>query len=112
MAEYVIICRKNDCTNFPMHEISKWRGVPRMCFVSTVANQPSVEPYLFCNYRHHPERQEAAAHYQRTTEVQCWEAIMASSAAPGFFEEVKLDQHLFLVSVSSRFSSRNELTIQ
>jgi calcium-independent phospholipase A2-gamma len=69
-----------------------------MCFVSTVVNQPSVEPYLFCNYQHHPERHKAAADYQRTCEAQCWEAIMASSAAPGFFEEVKLDRNLFLVS--------------
>lgn len=90
------VLRKYNHTNFLMHEISKWRGVPRMCFVSTVANQPSVEPYLFCNYQHHPDRHEAAAHYQRTSKVQCWEAIMASTAAPGFFEEVKLNRNLFL----------------
>lgn len=70
-----------------------------MCFVSTIADQPSVEPYLFCNYQHHPNRRQAAAHYQRSSDVQCWEAIMASTAAPGFFEEVKLHKHLFLVSM-------------
>jgi len=91
--------RKYGSVNCPMHEISKQRGVPRMCFVSTVANQPSVEPFLFCNYQHHPERWKAAAHYQRTSGVQCWEALMASTAAPGFFEEVKLDRHSFLVSM-------------
>lgn len=105
--------RKHWHINFPMHEISRWRGVPRMCFVSTVSNLPSIEPYLFCNYQHRPDRHEAAAHYQRTSKAQCWEAIMASSAAPGFFEEVKHNQFLLLVRFFFVFFSKgNQHTVE
>ena len=62
---------------------------PKISFVSTVVNQPVIQPFLFTNYRHHPS-QEAAAHYQSCCDVKIWEAIMASTAAPGYFEEVKL----------------------
>ena len=62
---------------------------PKISFVSTVVNQSVIQPFLFTNYRHHPS-QEAATHYQSRCDVKIWEAIMASTAAPGYFEEVKL----------------------
>ena len=72
--------------------------------MSTVANQSIVAPYLFCNYKHQLSRVEGGtggggewAHYQQRCDVECWEAILASTAAPGFFEEVKLDKYTFLV---------------
>ena len=72
-----------------MYETSAEPDTPRISVVSTVVNQPVIQPFLFCNYRHHPDNLKAA-HYLSTCDVRGWEAIMASTAAPGYFEEVKL----------------------
>ena len=78
-----------------------------MSFISTLANQVVIEPFLFANYRTHPDRE---SHYKSTCDTQIWQAIMASTAAPGYFEEVKLGQYIlqvqqfvFLYSVQSLF---------
>ena len=78
-----------------------------MSFISTLANQVVIEPFLFTNYRTHPDRE---SHYKSTCDTQIWQAIMASTAAPGYFEEVKLGQYIlqvqqfvFLYSVESLF---------
>ena len=70
---------------------------PRTVFVSTVVNQPVIQPFLFRNYRHRTEDRNHA-HYQGSSDVRVWEAIMASTAAPGYFGEVKLGSHVLQVS--------------
>lgn len=70
--------------------------VPKISYVSTVVNQSVIQPFLFCNYRHHPANL-SRAHYQSTCDVRVWEAIMASTAAPGYFEEVKLGNYVHQV---------------
>ena len=68
----------------------------RLSVVSTVVNQPVMQPFLFTNYRHHPDKC-AHTHYQNDCSFRLWEAVMASTAAPGFFEEVKLGPHVLQV---------------
>ena len=65
-----------------------------MSFISTLANQAVIEPFLFTNYRTDPDRE---SHYKSTCDTQIWQAIMASTAAPGYFEEVKLGQYILQV---------------
>lgn len=67
---------------------------PKVAFVSTLVNQSVVQPFLFCNYRHRPGN-PAAYCYPSTTEARIWEAIMASTAAPGYLEEVKIGPHVY-----------------
>ena len=72
--------------------------VPRLSFISTVVNQSVVQPFLFCNYRHHPTSLESL-HYLRSSDTKIWEAIMSSTAAPGYFEEVKLGPYVHQVCI-------------
>ena len=65
-----------------------------MSFVSTLANHPVIEPLLFTNYRHHPSD---TSNYRSITNVKIWEAIIASTAAPGYFEEVNLGPYVLQV---------------
>ena len=89
--------RSSEEAELLMYETTRDPDVPRVSFVSTVVNQPVIQPFLFCNYRHHPGNTEHA-HYLSTCDVRGWEAIMASTAAPGYFEEVKIGQHVHQVS--------------
>ena len=71
--------------------------VAQVSFVSTLVNQSVVQLFLFCNYRHRPGN--PAAHcYPITTDARVWEAIMASTAAPGYLEEVKIGPHVYQVT--------------
>ena len=71
--------------------------VAQVSFVSTLVNQSVVQPFLFCNYRHRPGN--PAAHcYPSTTDTRVWEAIMASTAAPRYLEEVKIGPHVYQVT--------------
>ena len=72
-----------------MYETARIKGVPRLSIVSTVVNRPVIQAFLFTNYRHHPDNAEHA-HYLSSCDVPGWEALMASTAAPGYFKEVKL----------------------
>ena len=84
-----LTCRRNKEAELMMYETSAQPVTPRISVVSTVVNQPIIQPFLFCNYRHHPDNLKAA-HYLSSCDARGWEAVMASTAAPGYFEEVKL----------------------
>jgi calcium-independent phospholipase A2-gamma len=62
-----------------------------MSFVSTLINQPVVQPFLFTNYRHQPNN---LSHYLSVPDAQIWKAIMASTAAPGYFEDVQIGSYI------------------
>ena len=66
-----------------------------MSFVSTLANQPVIKPILLTNYRHNPSR---ASRYYALHDVKVWTAVMATTAAPGYFEEVKLGSFILQVN--------------
>ncbi|CAH1264903.1 PNPLA8 [Branchiostoma lanceolatum] len=62
---------------------------PKISVVSTLANHPSLRAYLFRNYN---LPAGAPSHYHGDCCTRVWEAVRASSAAPGYFEEFKLGQ--------------------
>jgi calcium-independent phospholipase A2-gamma len=55
--------------------------------VSTLINIQRVQNFLFRNYNLPPSRQ---SHYAGSLNHRLWEAIRASSAAPGYYEELQL----------------------
>lgn len=80
--------------------------------MSTIVNQSTLRPYVFRNYRH---RHELKSHYPGSCSHKLWEALRASSAAPGYFEEFKLGRDIHQVmtaqvqislgSMSEKYSS-------
>ena len=60
-----------------------------MSFISTINNQSIIEPFVFRNYRHFPIS-DFKSRYQGCGEIKIWEAMRASTAAPGYFEEMTL----------------------
>lgn len=67
---------------------SGWRAgpIPRVGLVSTLMGEIPCN-FVFRNYNHHPSE---PSQYPGTCTAKTWEAIRASSAAPGYFEEFKL----------------------
>lgn len=61
---------------------------PKVGAVSVAVNQPTLKPYVFRNYNL-PHRVES--HYFGSCKHQMWQAVRASGAAPGYFEEFELD---------------------
>ncbi|XP_014678974.1 PREDICTED: calcium-independent phospholipase A2-gamma-like [Priapulus caudatus] len=62
-------------------------GTPKMSIVSTVVNRPMLRAFLFRNYNLPPRMQ---SHVCGSCQHKLWEAVQASSAAPGYFDEVKV----------------------
>ena len=58
-----------------------------MSAVSTLINIQRVQNFLFRNYNLPPSRQ---SHYAGSSSHHLWEAIRASSAAPGYYEECQI----------------------
>lgn len=61
---------------------------PKVGAISVAVNQPTLKPYVFRNYNL-PHRVES--HYYGSCKYKMWQAIRASGAAPGYFEEYDLD---------------------
>ena len=55
--------------------------------VSSLVNASPVQNFLFRNYNIPAGRQ---SHYAGSFQYKLWEAIRASSAAPGYYEECEL----------------------
>ncbi|KAH7641398.1 calcium-independent phospholipase a2-gamma-like protein [Dermatophagoides farinae] len=66
---------------------------PHMVVISAIVNLPTLEPYLFRNYELHPSS-KPLSHFDGGSMHRIWEAVRASSAAPGYFEEFTLDKHV------------------
>ncbi|XP_043084724.1 calcium-independent phospholipase A2-gamma [Puntigrus tetrazona] len=65
---------------------------PKVAAVSTVVSlSPPVRAFVFRNYRL-PLGERS--HYHGSCRHRLWEALRASSAAPGYFQEFSLGQHL------------------
>lgn len=58
-------------------------------------NAGPIKNYLFRNYNPPPN---TTSFYQGSSKYQLCEGLRASSAAPGYFEEYKLDDHVFQVT--------------
>ena len=65
-----------------------------MSIVSNLTTATQMKIFLFRNYN---LPAIAQSHYDGTCRHKVWEAIRASSAAPGYYEEFKLDGYIFQV---------------
>lgn len=61
--------------------------IPKVAAVSTVVNHSILLPYVFSNYTH---PYGSISKFPQSCKYRLWEALRASTAAPGFFEEFKL----------------------
>jgi calcium-independent phospholipase A2-gamma len=64
----------------------------KLGIVSNVTTANHMKIFLFRNYNLPPM---AESYYDGTSQYKCWEAIRASSAAPGYYEDFKLDGYVF-----------------
>ncbi|CAM1313971.1 PNPLA8 (predicted) [Pycnogonum litorale] len=71
-----------------MIESARNANCPKIAAVSTVVNQPTLKSFVFRNYTL-PNRVQS--NYPGSVSNKMWEAIRASAAAPGYFEEFVLD---------------------
>lgn len=62
----------------------RW-GTPLLGIVACTVNTPTLQPYIFRTYGH-PNGNES--HYRGGCNHKTWEALQASAAAPGYFQEV------------------------
>ncbi|VDK87959.1 unnamed protein product [Litomosoides sigmodontis] len=62
---------------------SRWE-TPMLSIVSCTVNTPTLQPYIFRTYGH-PNGSES--HYRGGCNYKAWEALQASAAAPGYFQE-------------------------
>lgn len=67
-------------------------NVPKCCAVSTLVNRHVLKPYVWRNYSIVSGAFDT--HWPGTCRSQMWEAIYASSAAPGYFEEFKYGEDI------------------
>jgi len=72
-------------------ETAKEAGTPKLCLVSCVVNKPVLGAFTFRNYQHPPGRE---SQFPGSVRYRLWQALQASAAAPGYFQEVKLDEWL------------------
>lgn len=71
----------------------KDKDCPHMLAISAIVNLPTLEPYLFRNYELHPSS-KPLSHFDGGSSHRIWEAVRASTAAPGYFEEFTLNKHV------------------
>ena len=62
--------------------------------VSTVVNHSLLMPYVFSNYTH---PYGSSSKFPQSCKYRLWEALRASTAAPGYFEEFKLGNNIHQV---------------
>jgi calcium-independent phospholipase A2-gamma len=66
-------------------------GAPNVLAVSAVMNKPSLEAFVFRNYEL-PVHRRPLSQYDGSSAYKIWEAVRASAAAPGYFEEFRADR--------------------
>lgn len=64
----------------------RWE-TPMLSIISCTVNTPTLQPYIFRTYGH-PNGSES--HYRGGCNHKAWEALQASAAAPGYFQEVSI----------------------
>lgn len=72
-----------------LSETARDARCPKFSAVSALVNVPRVQNFLFRNYNLPTTRQ---SHYVGSVNHHVWEAIRASSAAPGYYEESNLGE--------------------
>ena len=69
-------------------ETAQEKDGPRVVFISALINTPTLQPFAFRNYN---LPNKSISCYESSCKYKIWEAIRASAAAPGYFEEFILD---------------------
>ncbi|CAG2116450.1 unnamed protein product [Medioppia subpectinata] len=76
-----------------MMESKQCAGTPSVLAISALMNKPSIEAFLFRNYEL-PIHTRSLSQYEGSSKYKIWQAVRASAAAPGYFEEIRLDQYV------------------
>uniref|UniRef100_A0AC35U5S4 PNPLA domain-containing protein n=1 Tax=Rhabditophanes sp. KR3021 TaxID=114890 RepID=A0AC35U5S4_9BILA len=84
---WVDILKEKIGENITCSDTAKQPKTPRLCVASCIVNSPQLQPYMFRNYELPGGN---SSHYRGGTQHKVWQAIQASAAAPGYFEEVRL----------------------
>ena len=92
---------------FPLKQ--KWKVCHSLVFqiaaVSTLVNHTVLKPYVFRNYT---LPLGSDARFLGGCNYKLWEALRASSAAPGFFEECKLNHDIHQVQLNLNHSHHQD----
>jgi len=68
---------------------SQHENMPKCSAVSALVNRHVLKPYVWRNYSVVPSTTQGYVHWPGTCRASMWQAVRASSAAPGYFEEFK-----------------------
>ncbi|XP_037081868.1 LOW QUALITY PROTEIN: calcium-independent phospholipase A2-gamma-like [Pollicipes pollicipes] len=71
--------------------LSRDPDVPKMAAVSTLVSSEQLQAFIFRSYNHPHHVQ---SQYQGGSQYKIWEAIQASAAAPGYFQECRIGDML------------------
>jgi calcium-independent phospholipase A2-gamma len=63
--------------------------------LSSVMNLPRIKNFIFRNYSY---PMGVASQFPGSFNYRLWQAVRASSAAPGYYEEMKLDGYVHQVA--------------
>lgn len=66
---------------------------PHIVAISAIVNLPTLQPYLFRNYELHSSS-KPFSNFEGGSFHKIWEAVRASAAAPGYFEEFTVGKHV------------------
>ncbi|XP_015789793.1 calcium-independent phospholipase A2-gamma [Tetranychus urticae] len=72
-------------------ETTQKENMPKIVTVSALINTPTIQPFVFRNYNH---SDKSLSYYEGSCKYAIWQAIRASAAAPGYFEEFLLDNYV------------------
>lgn len=77
---------KNEYGPLELSETSRDAEIPKISVVSSALNLPRITPYVFRNYQF---PYNVSSKFPGTADARVWQALRASSAAPGIFEMFK-----------------------
>eukprot|EP00794_Sanderia_malayensis_P006140 gene6140-6846_t len=88
--------------------------IPKVAAVSTLVNHVVLQPYIFRNYSLPSEPHELVkTAYLGSSKHRLWEALQASCAAPGYFEECRLGEDIHQMSlIETQFIDIDDITLQ
>ncbi|XP_074598016.1 calcium-independent phospholipase A2-gamma-like [Brevipalpus obovatus] len=72
-------------------ETTQESDTPKIAAVSALMNTATIQPFVFRNYNH---SDKSMSYFEGSAKYKIWQAIRASAAAPGYFEEFVLDNYV------------------
>ena len=83
---------QNYCGRTMLNDTLRSSGTPKSSLISTLVSGNRIAPYVFRNYQY-PTRTQS--YYRGSARYSIWEAVRASSAAPGYFDEFCANGKIF-----------------